>query len=224
MSKQVERRMNAVVGGVKLEARAEGEPQVIVGTGAVYYDGSEGTEYVLWDFGSERCVERMMPGAFDKALERGDDVRALLNHDPNCLLGRTKSGTLKLSADAKGLQYEVTPGDTSVARDVIEHLKRGDISGSSITFVVDEERWTETKAEDGKWHVLREILSVSLADCSPVVYPAYENTSVGLRSEGEPDEAKAALAAHRAKANAGAAARAAVYGMRARAVEVMERE
>jgi len=196
--KKIERRINARA-DVKLETRADGQPPVITGMGAVTYDGTPATEYVLWDFDSERCVERILPGAFDKALARPDDVRGLFNHDANQVLGRTTAGTMRLAATSAGLAYEITPGNTTVAADVKEHLRRKDVSGSSIAFSVDEERWTETKSADGKWNVLREIISVGLADTGPVTFPAYETTTAGLRADGEPDEAKRSLAAFRAK-------------------------
>src|SRR5687768_5826990 len=60
----------------------------------------------MWGF-----REQIAPGAFDTAIEN-DDVRALFNHDPNYVLGRTVSGTLKLSADKKGLRYDVDLPDT----------------------------------------------------------------------------------------------------------------
>src|SRR4051794_7249403 len=121
---KIERRNN-FGGAVKLETRADTEPPVIAGIGAVCYDGTEETEYELWDFSSERCVERILPGAFMDALTRPDDVRGLFNHSADLVLGRTKSGTMKLSADSAGLKYEITPGDTSVAKDVTAHLSRG---------------------------------------------------------------------------------------------------
>src|SRR5437879_10305938 len=70
--------------------------------------------------------EIIAPGAFTRALQRGDDVRALVNHDPNLLLGRTKSGTLKLSQSERGLDFQVTLPDTQTGRDVWELVKRGD--------------------------------------------------------------------------------------------------
>jgi HK97 family phage prohead protease len=239
--KKIERRINTGR-EVKLEQRAaEGEgggaaaAPVIAGVGAVCYDPADaGTEYVLWDYtygdgGGERAVERIMPGAFDQAISRPDDVRGLFNHDANQVLGRTAAGTMKLTADAGGLSYEITPGNTTVSRDVQEHLTRKDVTGSSIAFTVDEERWTETKDASGKWNVLREILSVTLYDVGPVTFPAYESTSAGMRADGEDgenveggaEEAKRSLAAHRQKTRkpdvSGALA---AYAARARSVAV----
>lgn len=180
-----------------VEIRGDGASKTIGGYASVFWDGTPGTEYELWDTSYERAVERIAPGAFTKALARGDDCACLFNHDDSLLLGRTTAGSCKLSADGRGLFYETTPGDTSVARDVLTYIQRREIFGSSFAFNVDEERWTETKDANGKWQSIREILSVTLADVSPCTRPAYSAASVGLRKSGEIDEARAALDKHR---------------------------
>lgn len=170
----VERRFTAQARArVALEERAEGAPK-IVGYAAVYYDGTPETEYELW----KGVRERIMPGAFDRAI-REDDVRGLFNHNPDNLLGRTSAKTLRLTSDKTGLRYENDPGDTTVARDVTEHIRRGDLQGSSFSFRVPPggQRWVE----EGDLEI-REILSVELFDAGPVTFPAYETTTTGLRS------------------------------------------
>jgi len=180
-----------------VEIRADGDSKTIGGYASCYYDGTPGTEYELWDTSYERAVERIAPGAFSKALSRGDDVACLFNHDDSQLLGRTTAGSCKLSADGRGLLYEATPGDTAVARDVITYIRRKEIVGSSFAFMADEERWTETKDANGKWQSIREILSVTLFDVSPCTRPAYTSASVGMRGANLTDEARAALDKHR---------------------------
>jgi uncharacterized protein len=138
-------------------------------------------------------TERIMPGAFSKSIQK-DDVRALVNHDANQLLGRTKSGTLTLREDSDGLYYEIHPPDTSAARDVIESIKRGDMDGSSFGFSVPEGGDNWVKGEDGKQ--LREVREVKLYDISPVTYPAYPSTSVAMRSlfpDGMPEPVNTVL-------------------------------
>src|SRR6266849_10066241 len=98
------------------------ESPLIGGHGAVFSTLSE-------DLGGFR--ERIQPGAFKRTLRQGADVRALLNHDPNFVLGRNKSKTLSLSEDDQGLAYNVTPPDTQWARDLVVSMKRGDINQSS---------------------------------------------------------------------------------------------
>lgn len=208
---------------VKMEARADAEP-VISGYGAVAYDGTPDTEYELWDYAGDRAVERIMPGAFNDAISRPDDVRGLFNHEPDNLLGRTTSGTMNLSIDSRGLKYEIKPGKTTIATDVQEHLKRGDVTGSSFAFTVDEERWTETTSGDTSLAV-REILKVTLYDVGPVTYPAYDATSAGMRKAGDVAEAKESREAHRRKQAAqhtDTKLPGTLAGYRARAVEVIE--
>jgi uncharacterized protein len=129
--------------------------------------------------------EQVAPGAFKTALDGADDVRALFNHDTNILLGRTKSGTLKLSDDAKGLKYEVTldPDDPDSAR-VHSKIKRGDVDGSSFGFTIEDEEWDERPTKEGKLPLVT-IRKVTLYDVSPVTFPAYPQTSVSARSRGE---------------------------------------
>jgi HK97 family phage prohead protease len=219
----MERRfISAAACPVKLQQRGEGQTPRIEGYGATYYDGTPATEYVLWDFASERAVERILPGAFSKSIT--DDVRGLFNHDANQVLGRTASKTMTLTSDNRGLLYSIEPGDTTIARDVQQHLKRGDVTGSSFAFNVNEERWTETKTGD-KWFVVREIISVSpLYDVGPVTFPAYTSTSAGVRSADSQD-AKTAYEKHKSTRDDAAAKLAATlnrYATRARLVAITE--
>lgn len=152
------------------EMRMEGdeESRKVVGYAAVYNSDSE----EMWGF-----KERIAPGAFEAAL--GDDVRALFNHDANMLLARTKSGTLKLSSDERGLKYEFEAPKTTAGNDLLEMLKRGDVSQSSFAFTVDEERWDEKTGQKP----IRTIMKVKrLYDVSPVTYPAYPDTTAAKRS------------------------------------------
>lgn len=151
--------------------RGDQRSPTLQGYASVFYDGTEDSQFRL----GENLVERIIPGAFDAALERGDDVRALFNHDPNLVLGRTPK-TLSLSVDKKGLRYEIDAG-TTLGRQVAESVSRGDITGSSFGFIVDE----DTIAKDGKENV-REIRKVTLIDVSPVTFPAYESTSAETRA------------------------------------------
>lgn len=153
-----------------VQQRAEGPPQ-ITGLGAVFFDESDpGTEYKLFD----DFVERIMPGAFDRAI-REDDVRSMFNHDPNMLLGRKKAGTLDLAAEAKGLRYTATPSEAR--QSVVEDVRRGDVSGSSFMFTVTDVVWRETEEV-----LIREIQGVRLFEVGPVVFPAYEATTAEAKS------------------------------------------
>jgi len=110
-------------------------------------------------------------------------VRALVDHDPSKVLGRwPKPGTLKLAEDDKGLRMEITPPDTTYGRDIVESVRRGDITGASFGFQIREkgEKWTE----DGKVQV-RELIDVDLFDVSVVTYPAYDSATVGVRAASD---------------------------------------
>ncbi len=107
------------------------------------------TGYVVrWDNLSEllwgEFYEKFQRGAFTEWLAAGNDVRGLYEHDHSMLLGRTRSGTLKLEEDDTGLRFELTPPDTSTGRDVIELVKRGDISGMSFGFRSRKDVWDTT--------------------------------------------------------------------------------
>jgi HK97 family phage prohead protease len=140
--------------------------------------------------------EQIAPGAFDAALKGDDDVRALFNHDSNIVLGRTKSGTLRLSETKKGLRYDIdlNPEDPEALR-VRAMIKRGDVSGSSFGFVVKADRWDEPK--NTRDLPLRTILEAELFDVSPVTFPAYPQTSVTARDIQDAAEARRVLEARR---------------------------
>ena len=84
--------------------------------------------------------ERIAPGAFAPVLPDAD-VRALLNHDPNSVLGRSKSGTLRLFDEQRGLRFEVDLPASPLGENVREAVARGDIDGASFRLVVGDEEW-----------------------------------------------------------------------------------
>lgn len=185
----MERRITSGGQACRLEARADGG-KTAIGYGAVFYrEGEAGTEYQL----GKGVVERVDAKAFDKALQRGDDVRALFNHEPDHLLGRSTSGTLRLAVDGDGLRYEIDLPDTQAGRDVATSIERGDLSGSSFSFNVERADWQEENGRD-----VRVIRDVRLFDVGPVTFPAYTATSTALRSEGDDAEAEAERAAWKA--------------------------
>lgn len=124
-------------------------------------------------------VEEIAPGAFDDVM--GDDVRALFNHDPNFVLGRTRSNTLRLEIDSRGLAYTIDPPDTQTVRDlVLTPLQRGDVTGSSFGFRVaaDGDEWRR----EGEIIVRTIHRLAELRDVSPVTYPAYGDSHAAQRS------------------------------------------
>lgn len=162
-----------VLQNARVETREDGSKQ-IVGYAARFYDPADaGTQFQL----GTNAYERITPKAFERALKEQDDVRALYNHEPDNLLGRLSAGTLRLEVDDKGLRYEIDPPDTTLAREVVALIHRGDLTGSSFAFVVEKARWEEENGKD-----IRNIESVRLFDVGPVTYPAYGSASTGLRS------------------------------------------
>lgn len=124
-----------------------------------------------------RYYERIDRHALDGVL--GDDVRALVNHDPSLLLGRTTAGTLRLAVGDDGLGFELDLPDTQLGRDVGELVRRRDLDAMSFGFMPGAIE--KGRAGDGlqiRTHTkIRELRDVSLA-----TYPAYEGTAVVLRA------------------------------------------
>jgi HK97 family phage prohead protease len=131
-------------------------------------------------FGSEARIadftETIRPGAFAEALRAGGDILALVDHDPTRLLARSRTGSLQLSEDARGLAFALTVPDTQAGRDVLALAERGDLGGMSFGFLVPEggDRWTGDR---------RELVKIDLREISVVQsWPAYEGTVVAARS------------------------------------------
>jgi HK97 family phage prohead protease len=124
--------------------------------------------------------ETILPGCFKKSIEQ-DDIRCLLNHSEDLILGRNRSKTLILSEDDCGLRVSIFPPVTQFTRDLAVSIGRGDINQMSFAFKVKEESWS--KHSSGK--KLRTLKRARLSDVSIATYPAYESTSIGLvRSRG----------------------------------------
>jgi uncharacterized protein len=151
-------------------ARESGSP-VIEGYAIVFNSLSE-------DLGGFREV--IAPAAVDRALAEDHDVRALIDHDSTLILGRSKSGTLRMVKDSHGLRVQITPPDTSYARDLLAVIERGDVSGMSFGFMTPEGGDTWARSENGT--AIRTVNDLYLRDVSVVTYPAYPATEVARRS------------------------------------------
>jgi len=167
------REQRAVQSRFSIETREDGALPTIVGYAAVYE-----AETVIFNM----FREKLRRGAFRRAVEARQDVRALFNHNPDFLLGRVGAGTLRLYDDDHGLRVEIDPPDTPTGREVVELIRRGDIYGMSFGFIPTRVSW-EQADESGLG--LRVVEDVDLVDVSPVTYPAYEQTEVGIRSSAE---------------------------------------
>ena len=151
-----------------LEVRAENEGRTIVGYAAV------------WDSPSEYMgfTEFVKRGAFSKTLNDGADVRLLIDHE-GVPLARSKSGTLALEEDERGLRVEaeLDPMNPDAAR-IMSAMKRGDLSQMSFAFRTIKDNWNTDRS-------VRELREVQLFDVSVVTFPAYEQTVAELRNRIE---------------------------------------
>jgi len=152
-----------------LELRASEDGKTLVGYAA------------MWDTPSHPMpfTEFVKRGAFTKTLNDGADVRLLIDHE-GVPLARTKSGTLKLSEDNRGLLVEaqLDPMNPDAAR-VMSAMKRGDLSQMSFAFRTVKDSWSKDR-------MTRELREVQLFDVSIVTFPAYEQTVAELRKEITP--------------------------------------
>lgn len=160
----------------ELRARTEDGKRKIGGYAAVFNSLS----VVLWDF-----REEIAPGAFAEAIAK-NNVRALWNHDTSEVLGASANGTLYLAEDATGLRFDLELPDTQRGRDAYTLIERGDVGQMSFGFrsLPDGSEWRID--EDGMY--IRRLLKADLLEVSPVTFPAYPATSVGVRSDMLGDE------------------------------------
>ena len=143
-------------------------------------------------------------GYFDEVIEVGAlngadlrDVRFLVNHDTSMIpLARSRNNnensTMQLMVDDQGLSIRVNLDvkNNSDARNLYSAIERGDISGMSFMFFVDEEEWSDLETD----HPVRRIKKISnVVEVSAVTFPAYEDTSISIRNKEALDNAKLAL-------------------------------
>lgn len=159
---------NRVVRGIAIENEnrdGDGGLPKITGYAAVFDKKSE-------DMGFREIIRH---GAFTRTLKEGADVRALVGHDPDKILGRNTAGTLDIEVNKKGLKVSIQPPDTTVGRDTVESIRRGDLDAMSFGFRTVDDEWNEDYTE-------RELLDVDLFDVSVVAFPAYQQTSAAIAS------------------------------------------
>lgn len=133
------------------------------------------SNYEMWKGASESID----PNAFNETLDR--DIRCLINHDTTFVLGRTKSSTLNLRIDEKGLWGEVRINQKDQdAMNLYERVKRGDVDQCSFGFDILDEEYSENPVT-GEIHWT--IKKVELYEVSVVTFPAYEDTSVEARKK-----------------------------------------
>ena len=152
-----------------ISLRSEGEGQdYIEGYGIVFNKDS----VVMRTMSGKKFIERIERSAIND--EKLNDVLGLLNHDINLVLGRTSSGTMKLTVDDIGVRYSIQVPNTTAGRDAVEYAKRNDLAGSSFSFSDAKDR--VEKRSDGVY--LRTITDLSpIYDIGPVFSPAYRDTT-----------------------------------------------
>jgi len=169
-SNQIEVRCN--ISDLKVESHQASESRTIVGYAAKF----------------ERWSEPIM-GWFREKIDRDafsecdiTDVIMCFNHNVDSILARTTSGTLTLSTDEEGLRFEFEAPATSLGNDLVELVRRGDISKCSFKFTVEDDEWRYADKQNQMEYDERTIRKIDkLYDVSLVVYPAYNDTEAGLR-------------------------------------------
>jgi len=166
---------------IELRELPDGTGMTFSGYAAVFNSASEPLPF----------IERIAPGAFNRSLRARNDIKLLVNHDTGRVLASSRSGTLRLTEDTKGLRVEADLPDTTDGRDMAVLLKRGDLSAMSFGFSVPSNG--DTWSSDGSERTLK---SIRLHEVSVVAYPAYKASEasvrsfdqVALRTEVDPDK------------------------------------
>lgn len=173
-------KVTSFVSGEVLQLSDSDRGQVVTGYASLFY--KEGDPTTQRESGG--VIERILPGAYDGVATQPREVLGLFNHNFDHVLGSTKSGTLKLSTDARGLKYELTLPDTSLAGDLAKLMHRGDIFGSSITFTYSPRDDMAVKQAGGKT-----IIEFSRArrvwDVGPVSMPAFPAADARLFADND---------------------------------------
>lgn len=153
------------VSDAEFEIRAVGDKLTFSGYAAVFNSDSEPLPF----------IERIAPGAFKRTLQSRNDVKLLWNHDSGEVLASTRSGTMRLFEDSKGLRVEADIAPTTRGKDLSILMQRGDVNKMSFGFTVQSDSWSP----DG---TVRTLESVRLAEVSIVTFPAYQASVAQVRS------------------------------------------
>jgi hypothetical protein len=156
---------------VPVEIRAAAQDKLTIGGYAAKF---ERTSQNLGGF-----KEQIAPGAFNRSASQAwPDVQARYNHEDSMLIGTTGGGSLRLSVNETGLQYEVDMLDDAISERIYKLVQRGDVRQSSFAFIKDDDEWST----DDTGFPLRTLHQVRLLDVAPVNAPAYLDTSAAVRS------------------------------------------
>lgn len=134
-----------------------------------------GSFYRVMDFD-----EQISPTAFDKTLRENPDIRGMFNHDPNYLLGRTKSKTMRVWVDDRGMRYRIdADARQTQAQDVAFKIERGDVDGSSMQFFVPRNK--DVWDWEAQPRPQRTITELQLVETGPVSMPASRTTTAKVQ-------------------------------------------
>lgn len=136
-------------------------------------------------------IERIHPEAISIDQIRNSDIFAFFNHDNEKVLGRTGAGTLKLDLRDDGLYYEIDVPDTVAGNELLEHIKRGEMYGTSFAFSLPSDDSGDIWSRDEDGNIYRDITNIEiLYEISPVFSPAYPTTTISARSLDKLNELK----------------------------------
>jgi len=126
--------------------------------------------------------EKFRKGAFrDYLKDKDTDTKLLLNHDTTKVLARSKYSTIEFKEDNTGLWFKADLPDNTIGKDTVESVKRRDIDGVSVGFIMRKQEWDETDEEN----VVRTVITADLPEISLTAWPAYSSSSVDTR-ENDP--------------------------------------
>lgn len=146
----------------------KGESRTIVGYASTFDDS----------YPVDMVMETIDKSAFTRTLKEKPDVFALLGHDTNRILGRTKNGTLSLMCDDRGLRCEIVPILTNDARDTLALISAGCLDSMSFGFKVQEQSFEYREGQ-----INRRVLDMDLHEVSVVAFPANKNAVLSLRAK-----------------------------------------
>lgn len=148
-----------------VEMRAEGDGMSFSGRAIVYNSPSLPLPF----------TERILPGAATRSLKARNEIKALIGHDPNLVIGSTRAGTLRLSEDDRGVMADIDLPETSYGRDLSVSIARRDITSMSFGFTVVKDKWNDDYTE-------RTISELRVHEVSVVAMPAYPSTTALVRA------------------------------------------
>jgi HK97 family phage prohead protease len=166
----------------ELRVESHGIAKVITGYAIVFDRLSETLDFFR---------EKIAPAAIDRTIKERVDLRALVGHDPDKVLGRMSAGTLRVAKDGHGLRVEVDPPKHD--HGIVESIQRRDVTGMSFAFRTLKDQWDESTDP-----ATRTIVDMLVREVSFVTFPAYPDTSASEEMKRSQTEmARRSLTVHR---------------------------